>query len=191
MNPPVQGIACVILAGGKSSRMGRDKSLLPFGGYPTLCQYQYERMKTLFEHVYISVKDPDKYGFAADFIVETEEAYAPTYGLKRIFEAISEEAFFVMAVDMPFLSAGVINTLIDRYDPSVDAVIAREHGTIHSLCGIYHRTMQPRIDEAVREDKHKLQRLLAEATTRFVDIDDADAFVNLNYPHEYEEAAAR
>ncbi|MDP1784432.1 MAG: NTP transferase domain-containing protein, partial [Sulfuricurvum sp.] len=37
-------LPCILFAGGKSSRMGSDKSLLPFGGYPTLAQYQYERL---------------------------------------------------------------------------------------------------------------------------------------------------
>lgn len=184
-------LACVILAGGKSSRMQQDKSLLPFGGYPTLCQYQYERMKKIFKHVYISVKEPSKYGFTADFIVEENEAFAPTYGLKKVLETIREEACFVMAVDMPFLSESVIHTVVERYDPSFDAVIVRENGTVHTLCGIYSRSIQPKIDEAVRTDRHKLQRLLEEVHTCYVDIDDADAFVNLNYPHEYDEAVKR
>ena len=47
----------VIVAGGKSSRMGRDKALLPFGGYSSLAQFQYQKFLPIFEKVYISCKN--------------------------------------------------------------------------------------------------------------------------------------
>jgi len=47
LQPPFD-IPCVILCGGKSSRMGEDKALLPFGEYSTLVQYQYERLQSVF-----------------------------------------------------------------------------------------------------------------------------------------------
>ena len=47
---------CVILAGGKSSRMGRDKTLLPFGGFATLTHYGAHKFGRIFEHVFVSSK---------------------------------------------------------------------------------------------------------------------------------------
>ena len=49
-------IPCVILSGGKSSRMGEDKSLLPFGSSNSLIEYQYKRLKPYFKNLYISSK---------------------------------------------------------------------------------------------------------------------------------------
>lgn len=184
----LEELACVILAGGKSSRMERDKTLLPFKGYPTLCEYQYHRMSDLFSHVYISTKEKDKFSFEADFILDGAEGFAPTYALKRILESVAEPYVFVMAVDMPFLSEATINTLIEAFDPAFDAVIAQEGHTVHTLCGIYSKRMLPHFETAVKEDKHKLQLLLQEANTHYVTVNDPRSFVNLNYPHEYEEA---
>ena len=45
---------CVILAGGKSSRMGQDKTLLPFGGFKTLTHYEVAKFSKVFEEVYVS-----------------------------------------------------------------------------------------------------------------------------------------
>ena len=45
-------IPCVIVAGGKSSRMGRDKALLPFGSFPTLTQYQLARLQNNFSSLH-------------------------------------------------------------------------------------------------------------------------------------------
>lgn len=47
---------CVILAGGKSSRMGRDKTLLPFGGFTTLTHYGAHKFRRIFERVFVSSK---------------------------------------------------------------------------------------------------------------------------------------
>ncbi len=47
---------CVILAGGKSSRMGRDKTLLPFGGFATLTHYGAHKFGRIFDHVFVSSK---------------------------------------------------------------------------------------------------------------------------------------
>ena len=48
---------CVILAGGKSSRMGQDKTLLPFGGFETLTHYQASKFSKVFDEVFISSKN--------------------------------------------------------------------------------------------------------------------------------------
>ena len=63
----IKNIPCVILAGGKSSRMGEDKSLLPFPPYKTLTHYQYQRLNKIFKNVYISSKDSSK--LASDFLI--------------------------------------------------------------------------------------------------------------------------
>ena len=47
---------CVILAGGKSSRMGQDKTLLPFGGFVTLTHYQVAKFSKVFDEVFVSSK---------------------------------------------------------------------------------------------------------------------------------------
>ncbi|HGZ69822.1 MAG TPA: molybdenum cofactor guanylyltransferase, partial [Nitratifractor sp.] len=75
----------VILAGGKSSRMGSDKALLPFGGYPTLAEYQYRRLSILFENVYISTKE-DKFDFEAPLILDKEKSSSPLLAAASIFE---------------------------------------------------------------------------------------------------------
>jgi len=61
-------IPCVIFAGGKSSRMGENKALLPFAGFETLTEYQYTRLSKIFSSVYISCKDKSIFSFDANFI---------------------------------------------------------------------------------------------------------------------------
>ena len=107
-------IPCILFAGGKSSRMGEDKSLLPFGGFPTLTRFQYERLKRLFKKVYISTKTADKFDFDADFILDPHDVdYAPTAGFVSAFRELDDERIMVLSVDTPFIGEDEFQTLMD------------------------------------------------------------------------------
>ncbi len=183
-------ITCVIFAGGKSSRMGRDKSLLPFGKYPTLTQYQYERLKKLFAHVYISAKELGKFDFSADVIpdIATNGTYAPTAGFAAILEQLKDERVFVLSVDTPFVDADIIARLLEADHTDLDAVIARTPTGSHPMCGIYHKSLLPSFQKMLKDDNHRLGMLLKNSRTTFIEFSDEAKFSNLNHPHEYEAA---
>ena len=137
-------IPCVIFAGGKSSRMGEDKSLLPFHGYNTLTQYQYSRLKKIFKNVYISWKNKNKFDFKAPFIedIKTKDIFAPTVGFVSIFEVLDDDSFFAISVDSPFIDENIIKKLILSDDQKNDATIAKTSFGIEPMCGIYHKSIQ-------------------------------------------------
>ncbi|MDD2906287.1 MAG: molybdenum cofactor guanylyltransferase MobA [Sulfurimonas sp.] len=185
-------IPCVIFAGGKSSRMGEDKSLLPFSSYKTLTEFQYARLSKIFKTVYISCKDKNKFDFDASFIedIQNSDVFAPTAGFVAVFKALQEDAFFALSVDAPFVHEDIIKTLVQK-DAALgeyDATIAlSEHG-MEPMCGIYHRSLEAAFDTMFKQDNHKLGYLLKTSKTNFVKFDDAKPFMNLNHPHEYQEA---
>ncbi|WP_353661644.1 molybdenum cofactor guanylyltransferase MobA [Hydrogenimonas sp. SS33] len=182
-------LPCVIFAGGRSSRMGRDKALLPFGGCATLAEYQFRRLSPLFPSLYISAK-ADKFPFKAPLIedIPSEGGHAPTLGLLAAFGKL-ENDFFALSVDAPFVDAGVLETLFEVYGKEkADAYIARTPSGSHPMCGIYTRRMEPILSKAVAAGEHKLHRLLEQVNTRYVDFDDERLFYNMNRPGEYEEA---
>jgi len=183
-------IPCVIFAGGKSSRMGEDKSLLPFGDFATLTQFQYHRLKKLFKNVYISCKNSDKFDFEAEFIedVETKE-YAPTAGFVAIFEKLNCEKFFVLSVDAPFVDESVITKLLSCDKKGSDATIARTPFGMQPMCGIYHKSLEKDFKKMLKSDNHKLGYLLKNSKTEFIIFNDDKVFLNLNYPAEYQEAS--
>ncbi|OQX60115.1 MAG: molybdenum cofactor guanylyltransferase [Helicobacteraceae bacterium 4484_230] len=183
-------ITCIIFAGGKSSRMGRDKSLLPFGGFETLAQYQYERLKKIFNRVCISAKEADKFDFEADVIPDIVETgiFAPTAGFVSVFEHLDDDRIFVLSVDTPFVGREEISALIKADKPSLDAVVAKTDSGIHPMCGIYHRSLLRQFREMLYNDNHRLGQLLKSSQADFIFFGDDSAFANLNQPHEYEEA---
>jgi molybdopterin-guanine dinucleotide biosynthesis protein A len=186
-------MTCVIFAGGKSSRMGEDKSLLPFGGFATLTHYQYARLAPLFKQVVISTKSAEKFTIDAPMILDhvDDDTYAPTAGFVAIFEQLQDERLFVLSVDTPFVTAVEIAALIEADRPIYDATIARTESGSHPMCGIYHRSMLPAFRTMLHHHDHRLGKALAQHQTHTLFFDDEAPFANLNHPHEYQDALAR
>ncbi|MGD9717382.1 MAG: molybdenum cofactor guanylyltransferase MobA [Sulfuricurvum sp.] len=188
----ISDLPCVLFAGGKSSRMGEDKSLLPFGGFSTLAEYQYRRLLRLFERVYLSSKDPEKFGFDAPVLLDPEGAdFAPTAGFVSAFRSLKDERIMALSVDTPFVDASVFETLIAADNGECDAIIAKTASGTHPLCGIYRRSLLEEMERMLREGNHRLGKLLAASNTLYVPFEDEEAFANLNHPHEYHRALSR
>ncbi|BBG64806.1 molybdopterin-guanine dinucleotide biosynthesis protein MobA [Hydrogenimonas sp.] len=181
---------CVIFAGGRSSRMGRDKSLLPFCGFSTLTEFQYRRLKPHFKAVYISAKR-EKFPFEAPVILDgpEHEVYAPSAGLIRVFESLEEDKVFILSVDTPFVGIEEIAKLAEAAAGSgFDAVIAKSPNGIHPMCGIYSRSILPAVRRAADEGNYRLTDILRISDTSYVEFPFDDPFFNINRPAEYESA---
>ena len=177
----------VIFAGGRSSRMGKDKSLLPFGGYPTLAQFQQEKLSTLFDKVYLSAKK-NKFDFDCMVIKDTSMQSSPLVGLISVFETLKAEELFILSVDAPFVDEHIIKKLLDHNKSSLDAMVAQSPSGIQPLCGLYKSSILPLAYEQLKKGNHKLGDLLDLARTLFVRFDEDSPFTNLNHPQEYKKA---
>jgi len=183
-------IPCVIFAGGKSSRMGEDKALLPFSSFTTLTEFQLFKLKQIFKTVYISCKDKSRFDFEANFIedIEQEVLYAPTLGFIAAFEKIQEDSFFAISVDTPFVGRREIQKILTEDTKNLDACIAKTELGIHPLCGIYHRSLETNFLMMSEKNQHKLGYLLKTSQTKYIHFDNEQVFLNLNHPHEYKKA---
>ena len=176
----------VILAGGKSSRMRRDKSLLPFGESPTLAQYQYSRVQEIFSRVYISTK-VDKFDFQANLIFDESEIFSPLLAISSILERVASPVF-IIGVDMPHLSLESMERILDSFSLEFDAIIAKSNHHREPLCGVYNPSILSLIRDLIDRDIHKLNYLLSLSKVKEVEILAENEFTNLNYPEDYQEA---
>lgn len=182
-------IPCVIFAGGKSSRMGEDKALLPFDTSPTLTQYQLKKLSKLFHSVFIACKSKEKFSFSAQFIEdEDKELFAPTAAFISIFHALQTERFFAISVDTPFIDQTIISKLLAQDTKECDATIALLNGKMQPLCGIYHASLLQPFEEMQKQNNHKLGYLLKNSNVNFVHFDNEKKFLNLNNKEEYTQA---
>ena len=183
-------IPCVIFAGGRSSRMGEDKSLLPFETFKTLTEFQLDRLSKIFKNVYISCKESSKFNFDANFIedINKDTVYAPTAGFISVFERLRCDRFFAISVDSPFIGEDEIRKVVEADKTDADATIARTARGIEPMCGIYHRSIEKKFFLMLKDENHKLGFLLKTSNTIYAEFEDEKPFLNLNHPHEYQEA---
>ena len=177
----------VIMAGGKSSRMKQDKALLPFGGYPTLAQYQYERLSTFFDKVYISSKS-NKFNFEVELIKDSYKVSSPLVALVSIFETLKVDELFVLSVDAPFVSKKTIEKLYQEALHSKDVVVAHSLYGVEPLCAIYRKSSLKISKTLLTQNIHRLQTLLDALDTQVIKFNSKEEFANLNHPQEYQEA---
>lgn len=183
----IQAFPLVIFAGGKSSRMGEDKALLPFGKYQTLAQFQYKKLSHYFQNVYISSKT-DKFDFECRVIEDTHKAYSPLIAILSIFETLEVDEVFILSVDAPFVDKEVIETIVKSRNSKRDIVVAKSPSGIQPLCGCYKKSIVPLAYAQLAKGNHKLLDLLALAHTHIVEFEEDEPFTNLNHPEEYQEA---
>ncbi|MGB5792998.1 molybdenum cofactor guanylyltransferase MobA [Poseidonibacter sp.] len=182
-------IPCVILCGGKSRRMGEDKSLLPFDSSTSLTQYQYDRLKPYFKNIYLSSKN-DKFDFLDKssncLILDKGEIYSPIIALQTILQTLKDEKVFIITVDTPLVSIESILSLINESN-NFDICVAQTLRT-HNLCGVFSKNNLSTINKMLEEDIHKVGYLLKNNNTKYLNFDNDDEFINLNNKDEYNKA---
>jgi molybdopterin-guanine dinucleotide biosynthesis protein A len=177
------------MAGGKSSRMGRDKALLPFGEFDTLTQYQLSRISSWFSSLHVSCKTKEKFDFEASFIEDAKdyEAFSPLVALYSILNQF-ETPVAILSVDTPFVTKEVFEKLYSALDEKTDITIARSPFGSHQLCAIYKPHIKKQIKKQIEHDNHKIRALFESLHVKYVDFEEDALFTNLNHIQEYEEA---
>lgn len=182
-------IPCVILCGGKSSRMGEDKSLLPFGNSKSLFLYQYDRLKPYFKNIFLSSKN-NKF-FLKDekkLILDNSENFSPIVALNSIFLKLNNfDKVFIITVDNPFVKIQSIGKIVENSNAS-DICVAKT-SRVHNLCGVFDvKKSKSIVEDMIKNDIHKVGFLLKNLKTKEILFDDEEEFLNINHKYEYEES---
>ena len=186
--PRVSG---VVLAGGKSRRMGgAPKALLPFGGRP-LIQHIVETLGSVLPDCLVVTNSPELYAFLGRPMVgDVFPEGGSLGGIYSGLRASPGEAALCVACDMPFLSPGLIGYLTSRADEA-DVVIPDVGGELQTLHAIYGKACLPAMERRLRTgqlkiigffDEVRVLRLPVEAVSTFADPE--LAFMNLNTPDD-------
>lgn len=130
----IEDCTAVILAGGKSQRMGRDKASLVLGEQ-TLLQHVAAILQTMFPRVLVSVRQP-RPDIALPQICDTHADAGPLAGLYSALLHAETPWIFAVATDMPFIQPALIDYLATQRD-DVQAVVPRVHGHPQPLAAFY------------------------------------------------------
>jgi molybdopterin-guanine dinucleotide biosynthesis protein A len=186
----IQNVTAVVLAGGKSSRMGRDKSFLPLGE-KNLLQIVLEILTPSFSNTLLSVADESRYQeFGVPLIVDRYHEIGPIGGICSVLEQSDANRIFCVACDMPFLNAALISDLCAR--EKAEAVIPLWNGRAEVLHAIYSNSLIGRFQLAIGQRKYKITDTLSNADVEYVPESvvqkydpDGRSFENLNTPADY------
>lgn len=177
----------IVLAGGKSTRMGEDKALLPFGSYKTLAEFQYNKLQKHFKNVYISTKE-DKFDFDAPLLYDMHKDSSPLVAILSIFEVLKIDSIFILSVDVPFVSQEVIDKIIQEDKDKYDVLIAQSPSGIQPLCGLYKKSILLQANKQYKKRNHKLKDLLSCVNVCHVFFEVDEPFANINHPIDYKDA---
>ncbi|MCE3036337.1 molybdenum cofactor guanylyltransferase MobA [Helicobacter sp. faydin-H20] len=179
-------IPCVILCGGKSSRMGSNKALLPFGE-KTLLQYQFQKMQKIFSQVYIASKQ-DFFNFPCIKDNPLENTlYTPLLALESAFLSLDSEKIFFICVDTPLVPPSLIISLLTQAQKNThDIFYIKTPEKEHYLTAIWHKNTLSNIQNALKNQKYKIKNILQECKIFELNHDNDKDLSNLNTPHDYQ-----
>lgn len=182
-------LAALVLAGGRSTRMQRDKAALPYDGEPQLAR-AFRLVGELVPATFVSVRadqadEPLRaaYPRIADRLAEA----GPVAGILAAQDARPDHAWLVVAVDLPRLDAGTLRHLLDARDPSALATAYRSarDGLPEPLCAIWEPASRAPLAEFVRGGRTCPRKFLITHGARLLDLPVAAALDNVNTPAEY------
>ena len=180
--------SAVILAGGKSSRMGRDKAFLEIGGQTLLARQIKLARETGAEGVFISgCTDADYSAFGCRVLHDKFAEAGPLAGIERALAASDSPLLLVLAVDLPEMNVEFLRRLAAHCAKDSGA-ISRVMENIEPLAAFYPKTAQPLAETLLRAGKNAVAGFAEQCNraglARFVDLTASDAryFVNLNTP---------
>lgn len=181
----------IILAGGKSSRMGQDKAWLPFPDKP-LIKIMLDKLVPLFEQMLIITNSPENY---QGYSIKTEQDIIPGCGpLGGIYTALlssQNEYNFIVACDMPFLSSGLVGYLREKSN-GFDVVVPEYNNKLEPLCAVYSKNCIEPIKNRLNRKNFKITDFFPLVKVKKItdqeikDFDpEGDAFMNINRPDDY------
>ncbi len=185
-------ITGAILAGGKSSRMGRDKALLDLDGAPFI-EHITNTLKTVFERVIIISDHAKQYEFLKLPIYKDRyKDCGPLAGIQTALTEADSNAVFISSCDIPFLSPTFIHYVIAR-ERHNDVTLVLGGNSLEPLCGLYKKSCLPVIEKQLQQGRYSVRACLKKLHTRILSQpldtqhNHVHPLMNINIPRDYEQ----
>ena len=196
--------SCIILCGGKSSRMGRDKGSMIIQDKPmikhilsTLNHQINEAIIVLNEQSridkYREFINPQDYTYTITFAEDKIKNKGPMPGIMTGLSYINSDYALILPCDSPYVSKNYINTIFSEIDNEYQAIVPYHDAqnklkTSEPLHSVYNKNTIPVIEELVNQDVLHIKGLISKLDTKFVLIDnkkiEKKEFRNLNRPSD-------
>ena len=184
---PAESISGFLLAGGKSSRMRRDKALLRLGGR-TLAEIGLEKLGQVCADVAIAGGGEELRRFGR-LIADQRAERGPLAGIVAALEQSEGDWNVFLPVDVPFVPRSVLDTLILAAADHEIGVMAEVDGQVQPLIAVYARRALPVLQQELAAGRWKVTKAMeAAGEVGRVQFDRPEWFRNVNTPEEFFEA---
>jgi len=183
---PLYGL---VLAGGQSTRMGRDKGLLNYHGQAQRL-YLASVLRPFCARVFISVNTqqatPD---VGNEYLVDatTVAGHGPMTALLSAYLAHPSASWLVVTCDLPFFDAACAKVLVDQRDDHVDATayLNASLGEAEPLVAIYEQRFLQTLPASLARGEDSLRRLLRNAQVHFIQQGNPQCWLSADRPEDY------
>ncbi len=196
LSPPTVG--GIVLCGGKSSRMGTAKALLPFGTELLIQRVVRILQGVVAPVVVVAAREQELPPLPGDVVVVRDEfeALGPLAGIATGLAALAgkADAAYVTATDVPLLRPEFVAAIVDRIrgNPAADLVIPQQGKFYQPLSAAYRCSLEPVIRQMVTDGKLRPAGLVDAAHSVVIPVDDLrsvdpdlESLLNCNTPEEY------
>ena len=188
----IDNITCIILSGGKSSRMGEDKAFMPLSGKPII-EILIDKLSLLFKDLIIITNSPQlykKYGLKtyADILKDR----GPLGGIHAGLTYSKNRYSFVVACDMPYVNLELVRFMSATIE-GYDLVVPEENGQFEPLCAFYSKNCIKTIEDQLHKNNLKIRDFFSFLKVRTITENEIAAFdaegkcfVNINTRKNYQ-----
>jgi molybdopterin-guanine dinucleotide biosynthesis protein A len=189
----------IILAGGQSRRLGRDKRFLLLAGRP-LIAHVIERLQPLVSEIIIAAPDPDAFaGWNARIVPDLYPDRGVLAGLHAGLTAARGRWAFVIAADLPRLNPALLRAMADRARISpADTIVPQWQGALEPLHALYRpAACAPAAEAALRREERRIIAFYPDVQIEIFPENEVarrdpagHSFFNVNTPEEWEKLQA-
>jgi len=176
-------LTAIILAGGKSSRMGQDKGLI-FYHEKRLVEYAVSACKELTSKILISTNNSEYSFLPYKLIPDNYKNLGPIGGIHAALKVSSTEDNLFCPCDMPGISSVILQKIVAESKGKMATVAADSQGKVFPVLGCYKKSALPLIEAQIKKGDYKLQHLLKELNAKKVAVENAQALSNMNFPED-------
>lgn len=185
----------MILAGGKSSRIGINKGLIKLDGRLTIIDRIIGNLENRFDEILIVTNDRSMYErFQAIVVEDLVENKGPLGGILSGLSASSNDLNFVVGCDMPFINSGLVDYLVGK-PRGYDVVIPEINGKLESLFARYSRRILPVISSQLQKGELQVLSILKSLQVLRITSNEIEkfdpnhlSFFNINAPQDLKKA---
>lgn len=175
----------IILAGGKSTRMGRDKTQLPVNGV-TAVQHLADTLRPWFDSVLISVSHDSRVQYGdLKTVSDTQPDHGPLRALCTALRESNSDVNFVIACDIPTIHFPLLFRLLMLSEDSDIVVPSFEEGRYEPLYAVYRKAVAAKAHDVLQKGKRRVAAVFGCCTFHAEYVVDSSWYANLNTPREY------